>query len=587
MSVFRTISHRVDFCIVGGGLSGMCAAVEAARRGIKVALMQDRPMLGGNASSEIRRWVLGAHGKNNQETGIIEELFLGNYYRNPLKNYSIWDSVMWEIVHKEKNITLILNCSCMDAKISGNHILSVTGWQTTTQMYHTVEAPLFADCSGDSVLAPLSGAECRTGHEARAEFGESIAPVNADAKTMGMTISMQFRETDSPKKYIPPAWAEKYTKEMLPHRIPDLRKDSTDFWYLELGGVRDGIADTEEVRDELLAVNYGMWDFLKNDPENREKNANFDLDWIGFLPGKRESRRYVGDYIMNQNDISSGGKFEDIIAYGGWTMDDHHPEGFRTAEVPTIFHPAPSPFGIPYRCLYSRNVENLFFAGRNISVSHVSLSSTRVMSTCGILGQAVGAAATAAFRHGTLPRGILKNYLTEVQQMLMEDDCWLPGLTRQVSGLTGQAKLSVSQGNAGLLRNGNDRPIGNEDNGVNFNIGESAEYSFDNPKYVHRVRMVFDSDLNRETQPKGSIHSRPMYAAYYLDTRPVYVPKTMIKDFRLVLTLADGKQEIREVKNNYLRLVYSEIDIEIKSVNFEPLSTWGNSQAHVFSYEIE
>jgi hypothetical protein len=587
MGVFKTINHRVDFCVVGGGLSGLCAAVEAARRGVKTALMQDRPMLGGNASSEMRMWVLGAHGKNNQETGIIEELSLSNYYRNPYKNYSIWDSIMWEIVKKEKNITLILNCSCMDADMKDGRIVSVTGWQTTTQMYHTVNARLFADCSGDSVLAPLSGAEYRVGHEARAEFGEDIAPVYADRKTMGMSILIQARETASPKTYIPPVWAEKYSKDMLPHRIPDIKNDSENFWYMELGGVRDSIADTEELRDELLAVAYGMWDFVKNDPENREKYANFDLDWIGFLPGKRESRRYVGDYIMSQKDVRAGGEFDDLAAYGGWTMDDHHPEAFRTTELPTIFHPAPSPFGIPYRCLYSRNVENLFCAGRNISLSHVALSSTRVMRTCGILGQAVGAAAAVAARHGETPRGVYRNYIRELQQVLMEDDCWLPGFRRETAKLAKEARLTASVNNAEALRNGHDRPIGNEDNGVSFKAGEYAEYSFEKPRFVRRARFVFDSDLNRETQHEGSIYKRPMYATYYLDTQPVNVPKTMVRDFRLTLTLAGGKQKIIETTGNYQRLVYVCLDCEVQAVRFEYLSTWGSAAAHVFSFEVE
>ena len=590
MSVFRTISHKVDFCVVGGGLSGLCAAVEAARRGVKVALMQDRPMLGGNASSEMRMWVLGAHGRNNQETGIIEEIFLNNYYRNPYKNYSIWDSVMWEIAKQEKNITLILNCSCMDAEMKDGSIVSVTGWQTTTQMYHTVYARLYADCSGDSVLAPLSGAEYRVGHEASAEFDEDIAPVYADKKTMGMSILIQARETAGPKTYIPPAWAEKYTREMLPHRIPDISKDGENFWYLELGGVRDSIADTEELRDELLAVAYGMWDFVKNDPENREKYANFDLDWIGFLPGKRESRRYVGDYIMTQNDVRSSGKFDDLVAYGGWTMDDHHPEAFRTKEEPTIFHPAPSPFGIPYRCLYSRNVENLFCAGRNISVSHVTLSSTRVMRTCAILGQAAGAAAAIAIRYGETPRGVYRSYIRELQQALMEDDCWLPGFKREVSKLTSEAELVCSDGtNAGaeVLRNGHDRPIGNDDNGISFKIGGYAEYTFEKPKYVRRARFVFDSDLNLETQHKGSIYRRPMYATYYLDTQACHVPKTMTRDFRITLTLADGGQKAMEIACNHQRLVRTEINADVRAVRFEPLSTWGSTEAHVFSFELE
>jgi hypothetical protein len=589
MGVFRTINHKVDFCVVGGGLSGLCAAVEAARRGIKVALMNDRPMLGGNASSEIRMWVMGAHGENNQETGIMEELLLKNFYRNPYKNYSVWDSIMWEIAKQEKNITLILNCSCMDAQMKDNRIVSVTGWQTTTQMYHTVDARLFADCSGDSVLAPLSGAEYRIGHEARAEFGEDIAPVHADRKTMGMSILIQARETGSPKIYIPPVWAEKYTKEMLTYRIPNLAKDGGDnMWYMELGGVRDSIADTEELRDELLAVAYGMWDFVKNDPENREKHANFDIDWIGFLPGKRESRRYVGDFIMSQEDVRAGGKFDDLVAYGGWPMDDHHPEAFRTSERPTIFHPAPSPFGIPYRCLYSKNVENLFFAGRNISLTHVALSSTRVMCTCAILGQAVGAAAAIASRHGETPRGVYRSYIRELQQILMEDDCWLPGFKRQGSKLTQEAHLKASRGDVNVLRNGYDRPINNEDNGFIFKTGDYAEYSFEKPRFVHRVRLIFDSDLNRETQHEGIIYrKRPMYATYYLDTLATFVPKTMVKDFRLTSILGDGKQKTLEITGNHQRLVYADINAEVKAVRFEPLTTWGNEEAHVFSFEIE
>jgi hypothetical protein len=587
MSVFRTITHRVQFCVVGGGLSGLCAAVEAARRGVRVAVMQDRPMLGGNASSEMRMWVLGAQGRNKQETGIVEELFLENYYRNPYKNFSIWDSIMWEIAHNEKNITLILNCSCLDAEVKDGRILSVTGWQTTTQMYHTVEASLFADCSGDSVLAPLSGAEYRVGHEARAEFGESIAPVYADKKTMGNSILIQARETESPKTYIPPKWAEKFTRDKLPHRLPNLENDGENFWYLELGGVRDTIADAEELRDELLAVAYGIWDFVKNDPENREKHANFDLDWIGFLPGKRESRRYVGDHVLTQGDVGAGGVFDDIVAYGGWPMDDHHPEALRTPEEPTIYHPAPSPFGVPYRCLYSKNVENLFCAGRNISTSHVALSSTRVMATCGILGQAVGAAAAVAVRHGETPRGVYRNYVAELQQTLMEDDCWLPGLTRKIPALSAGALLRSSNGDAEVLRNGNDRPIGEEDNGLFLAPGQYAEYALEKPAYVSRARFVFDSDLNRDTQPEGGLYRRPMYATYYLDTKPAYVPKTMIKAFRLTLTLADGTSRLIDVKDNYQRLVYADIGAEIKALRFEPLSTWGNPEAHIFSFEIE
>jgi hypothetical protein len=429
----ETSIHETDLCVVGGGLAGLCGAVAAARRGAKVVLMQDRPMLGGNASSEIRMWVCGAHGENMRETGILEEIMLENLYRNPDMNYSIWDGILYETAKREENLTLILNCACEASEMDGSRIASVTGYQTTTQKRYEVRAKIFADCSGDSVLAPLSGAEFRMGREARGEYGESIAPEAADKKTMGMSLLIQAREFAAPSTFTPPEWANRYTKEDLEHRVPDLKNPGENFWYLELGGTRDTIGDTEEIRDELLKCAYGVWDYVKNAPENREINKNWRLDWMGMLPGKRESRRYVGDQVLTQNDVRAGGHFPDVVAYGGWTMDDHDPRGFESGGAPNIFHPAPSPYGIPYRCLYSKNVGNLMFAGRNISVTHAAMSSSRVMATCAVLGQAMGTAAAIAIKENATPRGVYENHLDALQQALMDDDCYLPFTSRDIS----------------------------------------------------------------------------------------------------------------------------------------------------------
>ncbi len=408
----REITHRVDFCVVGGGLAGMCAAIAAARHGAKVALIQDRPMLGGNASSEVRMHICGAHGTNNRETGIVEEIELENRYRNPLRNYSIWDSVLYEKVRFEPNITLLLNCTCNSLEMVGDRIASVKGWQLTTETWHTVEADLFADCSGDSILAPLTGAPFRMGREARAEFDEDIEPENADRKTMGMSCLIQARDTGRPQVFTPPAWAYVYESDAdLPHRGHDLL--TTNYWWIELGGEQDAIHDTEEIRDRLLKVAFGVWDHLKN--RGNHGAETWTLEWIGFLPGKRESRRYEGDVILTQNDVRAEGRFDDLVAYGGWTMDDHHPGGIDWSGEPTIFHPAPSPFGIPYRTLYSRSISNLFVAGRNISVTHAAMSATRVMATCAVVGQAAGTAAAIAVREGTSPRGIYEDYIGELQ----------------------------------------------------------------------------------------------------------------------------------------------------------------------------
>jgi len=572
----RNIKHEVDFCVVGGGLAGMCAAIAAARHGLKVLLMQDRPVLGGNASSEIRMWVCGARGENNRETGIIEEISLENLYRNPLGNYSIWDSILWEKVYLEENITLLLNCSCNDVAMEGSTIKAVKGWQLTTQTWHTVEAKLFADCSGDSILAPLTGAEYRHGREARGEFNESIAPEEADEKTMGMSLLIQARETASKQDFIPPPWAYKYTREEdLPFRDHDVR--TSNFWWIELGGEQHTIYDTEEIRDELLKVAFGVWDHIKNYGDHGADN--WVLDWVGFLPGKRESRRYVGDHILTQNDVRAGGKFPDIIAYGGWPMDDHHPGGMNYPGEPTIFHPAPSPYGIPYRCVYSKNISNLMFAGRNISTTHSALSSTRVMATCAILGQAVGTAASIALKNSLTPRGVYQERIGELQQMLMEDDCYLPGLVREIPELTRKAALTASDGYPEVLRNGKDRPDADSSNLWEGKLGSWVEYSLPEPAKISSLRFVFDSDLNRK--------SLNMPCNYPLEPELRKVPSTMVRAFRIEALDDQGEwRVVQRVTNNYQRLVRIDVDVTTSKIRFIPEETWGAETARVFSWDI-
>lgn len=587
-NAFRTIHHHVDFCVVGGGLAGLCAAVAAARHGAKVALMQERPMLGGNASSEVRMWVCGAHGRDNRETGLVEELMLENLYRNPDYNYSVWDGILYELAAYQENLTLLLNCTCNDCAMEGSRIVSVTGWQMTTQSYHTVHAALFADCSGDSVLAPLTGAKTRWGRESREEFGEDIAPAAADRRTMGMSCMIQARQETHPSTFIPPKWAHKYTCADLPHRLPDLDNPMENFWYLELGGEYDAIADTEWLRDELLRMAYGIWDFVKNDPELKEKNANWRLDWVGILPGKRESRRYVGDHILTQHDVRAGGHFDDLVAYGGWSMDDHHPGGFRSPEQPTIFHPAPSPYGIPYRCLYSVNIDNLFCAGRNISVTHTAMSSTRVMATCATLGQAVGTAAAIAALYGLTPRGVYEQRIAELQQTLMDDDCYLPFRRRAIPALTRNAALFCDSPDAENLRNGLDRTLEGDYNGVAVPLGSAVAYTFPAPEPISRVRVVLDSDLNRETLPecerrreRNMLHNRP------LGWPDAYVPTTLLRAFRIEGVRPDGTNEtLYESQDNHRRLISVPVDGVYAAVRLVPLATWGDPLARIFSFDV-
>ena len=586
----KTICHSVDFCVIGGGLSGLCAAVSAARHGAKVALMHERPVLGGNCSSEIRMWISGAHGDNNRETGLLEEILLDNHYRNPDKNYSVWDSVLYEKVRFEKNITLLLNCSCMDAEMEDGRIRSVTGWQMTTQQFHKVEAKLFADCSGDSILAPLTGASFREGRESKAEFHETIPPDTADSHTMGLSCLLQAVETEKPHAFIAPEWAEKIDASKLVHRTPDMNSPMENFWYLELGGMRDTIGETEEIRDELVALAYGMWDYLKNDPQQAAKHANWRLDWVGMLPGKRESRRYVGAYTMTENDVKAGGVFDDEVAYGGWSMDDHHPAGFRTSEPPTIFHPAPSPYGIPFGSLYSAEIPNLMFAGRNISVTHAAMSSTRVMGTCALLGQAVGSAAALAVQKGCMPRDVAGAYIRELQDCLMDDDCYLPHFKRRISALCRKAALSGDGTQLECLRDGVDRPRGGASHAWQGKTGDRITYAFEKPGTIRRIRLVVDSDLNRDTLPEPeNAMERSMFHNRLKRFQPSYVPKTVLKAFRITATLADGSERVVALESaNHHRLWRCPVEVEnCVSLTLEPLETWGAETVRIFAFEAE
>jgi hypothetical protein len=585
----KEVRHKVDFCVVGGGLSGMCAAIAAARHGAKVALVHDRPVLGGNASSEIRMHVCGAHGEYNRETGIIEELKLENRYRNPLGNYSIWDSILYEKVRFEPNIMLLLNCSVCDLTTQGARIISVKGWQLTTYTWHVVEADYFADCSGDSILAPESGAEYREGREARSEFDEPIAPEKADSMTMGLSCLIEGRETETPHEFIPPEWAYRYEEDgSLPNRGHQLT-GSQNFWWIEVGGSGDTIHDTEEMRDELLKIAFGVWDHIKN--RDRTEARNWVLEWAGFLPGKRESRRYVGDHILNQHDVEAEGRhFEDTVAYGGWTMDDHFPEGFYKKEAGTIFHPAPSPYGIPYRSLYSKNIENLFFAGRNISATHTALSSTRVMATCAVIGQAVGTAAWLAVESGITPRRVYEQRLAELKQTLMDDDCYLPFNVRTPSELTQKAKVTVSGGGGvgEVVRNGIERPLSGEGHYLELERNGWIEFAFDNPVDLADVRVVFDSDLQRETD--GRMPSKyTLQAERGGEPRVTPLPGFLVKAFRIEVADSDGRwREAARCTESRLRLVRLPLNgaAGVSACRFIPEATWGDECPRLFAFDV-
>jgi hypothetical protein len=586
----RTIDLKTEVCVVGGGMSGICAAVAAARHGAKVLLIHDRPVLGGNASSEVRMWICGAQGLDDHpnrdllESGIIEEIRLKNMYRNPYGNWSIWDSILYEMIWQEPNIKLMANCTCLDGTVDGNRLKSIKAWQMTTETRLTIIADLFIDCSGDGILIPLSGADHRIGRESSAEFGEDIQPAESDRKTMGMSCLLQTRETDSLRTYIAPEWAKVYeTDADLNHRPHDMK--SHNFWWLELGGDRDSIHDAEEIKEELIKASFGIWDHIKN--RDNHGAGNWQLEWAGFLPGKRESRRYIGDHVLTQNDIRSEGRFDDLVAYGGWPMDDHHPAGLNHKGDPTQFHAAPAPYGIPYRCLYSCNIHNLMCAGRNISATHAALSSTRVMATCALIGQAAGTAAAIAVENSLSPREVGRQRIRELKQKLMEDDCYLPWNVREISSLTRTARItSTGLGNAEILRDGAARTINGETHGWVARPGDQVILEWDSVQAVSQVRLVFDSDLSRGAFGKTVAVNMP--CRYTQDMAEQTPPRSLVKAFRIQTSGPDGSWvTVFQEENNHQRLWKRAVALEARAVRLIVDQTWGDDAITVFEWDLE
>ncbi len=582
--------HAVELCIVGGGIAGLCAALSAARRGVQTLLMHDRPVLGGNASSEVRMHISGS--KRLLETGLVEELRLENAHANPEANWSLWDAVLFGKAIAEPNLTLLLNTTCQEAVMDGPRIAAVRGWQLTTYSWHEVEADCFADCSGDSILAVLSGAEWRIGREAADEFGEDIEPPVADGKTMGMSLLLEAREEMRPSPFVPFPWAHRYPDEKsLAHR-PSHLPGQTNYWWIETGGAGDVLREAERDRDELVKIALGVWDHVKNTGDHAA--ANWRLEWMGFLPGKRESRRCLGDYILTQGDVHAGGRFPDIVAYSGWPMDDHHPDGFAHRGAATIFHPVPPTYGIPYRCLYSRNIKNLMFAGRNVSVTHAALSSTRVMFTCATTGQAAGTAAAIAIREKCTPAGVYDHHIAELRQTLADDDSYLPWFTRAIPELSQTARLTASEGDPEPLRNGIDRPVRDASGAWNDNSwtgapGSWVQYEFNAPAHVTLARFTFDSDLNRKGQGAASTHwEKNILSNYPLHQPPRTVPHTIVKSFRIEARGEDGSwQTIFREENNYQRLVKVPLDATTTAIRFVPESTWGADSCKLFAFEVK
>lgn len=409
-----------DFVVIGGGIAGMCAAVAAARGGCKVALVNDRPVLGGNNSSEVRVHLGGiAEVGPNEGLGRMLREFGHTRQGNamPAENYEDWKKDAF--IAGEPDVTLYAPWRAVGVNMDGNRISSVIIQDIHSGEQTELSAPLFDDCTGDGTIGYLAGVQYLMGRESREQYGESMAPEKADKMTMGASVQWYSKDTGHRTGF--PQFS--YGIDFNETNAPKVFKGE---WTWETGMNLDQINDFERIRDYGLLVIYSNWSFLKNGLRDNRKWQNRDLDWVAYISGKRESRRILGDYVLKQDDIDKNVWHEDRSFTTTWDLDLHFPDPENSEQFPgnefkaATKHVPIYPYAVPYRCLYSRDVDNLFMAGRDISVTHVALGSVRVMRTTGMMGEVTGVAASLCKKYGTTPRGIFLKYLPELQALMKE-----------------------------------------------------------------------------------------------------------------------------------------------------------------------
>ena len=581
-----------DVFVAGGGMAGVCAALAAARNGAKVILAQDRSRLGGNSSSEVRMHIVGAdcHGGRPgwREGGIIEELRLEDAVNNPHRSFELWDLLLYDKIKSEPRITLLLDSTLFGARTHKHRIQEVLVRCDKSEHLYRIRSELFLDCTGDCRLALEAGAELRRGREARSEFGESRAPEEPDAHTLGSSILFTARDYGRPVPFTAPKWARQITKDQLKFR--PISSWEYGYWWIEWGGDIDTIRDNERIRFELLSIVLGVWDYIKNSGD-KPSSANWGMDWAGMMPGKRGSRRITGEHILRQQDLETGGAgFDDAVAIGGWPMDDHPPGGFDLPDE-RPFTPArvADPYNIPLRCLYSKNILNLMMAGRNISASHVAFTSTRVMATCSVLGQAAGTAAALCVRESMVPHQVYRNKarLAGFQQNLLRDDQTIIGLSnRDPKDLARSATVSASgsceDGDPEHVINGfvRDLPKRFENKWAARMAPEGVwlELTWDKPQKIRQVQLTFDTGFHRQlTLSAQDSPNKGMIRAPQPET---------VRDYELIGTDMTGqRRSFVKVTGNYQRVNrHSFPAAELRSLRLHITATNGSEVVAV--YEI-
>lgn len=596
----ETHALNTDILVAGGGAAGVSCALAAARCGARVVLVQDRPVLGGNASSEVRMHIVGANGTGRfdrgeelvteaREGGIIEEIRLENCVRNPQRSASMFDLILYEMCRAEPNLSLLLNTTVVgvEQEAGSRRIIAALAERPSTEDRFRITARTFIDCTGDGRLGVEAGAPFMEGRESREQFGESFAQERVDTHRLGSTILLMARRHEHPMPFRAPAWARRFTREDLKLRLYSVPGDEEPtheygYWWAEWGGTLDTVKDNERIRDELLAIALGIWDHVKNGPPEDQTGADpfeaahWALDWIGFLPGKRESRRFIGQHVLTERDVMESRPFSDAIAYGGWSIDLHPPEGVDAPNSePCEQHPVPWLYDIPLRSCVSRDVPNLMFAGRDISATHVAFASTRVMATCAAVGQGVGTAAALGIGRDIEPAGMSGDleFVADLQRKLLADDCYLIG--RENLGrcnLARQARITTSGARAGsdgvLVTSGQtrtvqgvrgappDRACPGSHRWMSGTLPAWIQFEWDEPVAIGAVQLIFDTGLHRHltlSHHDGYTRTRMFWG------RPQ--PET-VRDYRIEVLAPDSTTWIPlvQVTDNHQRLRRHAID---------------------------
>ena len=487
-----------DVAVIGAGPAGICAALAAARSGASTLLVTDRPVPGGNSSSEIRVWTRGATGGGNlfaEEMGIWGELKLRALARDPLGSVLTWDDVLLDALLSQPGLKLLLNTQLTAASVRNGQVESVTLRGLRTEREWEQQAHIYVDCTGDGYLSKLADVPYREGREGRDAFGESMALPTADRCTQGCSILLQSRRLDHPAPFVAPDYAYPLdrVRQLVDRGGRVVRADmqGSDCWWFEYGGRLDVIADDQRIGLELRAIALGIWNYIKN--SGRYDSDNLQLEWLGLYPGRRGSRRLIGRDTLTQRDVTGGLSRPDAVAYGGWYMDSH-PSGGVLSEKEQCRQLAVACYGIPFGCLYYPGVTNLLFAGRCASMSYAAFTSARVMNTCALMGQAAGtAAAMCAARH-LAPDTLLQMALDALRRRLALDDALLS--ERMESGFLRADEITASS-----VR----QPVGEADEG-RWPLSEPAFLVY--PACGGAARLTVESE--RETDVRMALDASPL-----------------------------------------------------------------------------